>query len=204
MPHAESEKSSVTTTMEQPITNGEKPYSQFVAHLTSYPLISDSISTYKTNPYGAKTISIFHSAYSTAYSNIYAPFSPYLKTPYSMVAPYLQKADSLGDSGLSSLESRFPIVKEPTASIQDKVVGVAGLPLKYAKDGKEYVFKTYGDEYEKSQGNGIVKQAKAIVGTEIRVTGDMIKGIADFLGKVKSQGQQYVSEKKQQVDQATE
>jgi len=203
MPHAET-TSNGTTTMTEPITNGEKPYSLFVSHLTSYPLISDSITTYKTNPYGAKSISIFSSAYSTAYSNIYSPFAPYLATPYSMVAPYLKKADSLGDSGLSSIDSRFPIVKEPTASIQEKVVGVAGMPLQYAKDGKEYVFKTYGDEYEKSKGNGLVKQAKAIVGTEIRVTSDVLKSIADFVQKLKSSGQKYVDDKKAQAETATE
>jgi len=184
----------------EPITNGDKPYSQFISHLASYPVISDSITTYKSNAYGAKSISFFNSAYSTAYSNFYAPFSPYLQTPYSIVAPYLQKADSLGDSGLSSLESRFPIVKEPTASIQEKVVGVAGLPIQYAMDGKAYVFQTYGDEYEKSTGNRILKNAKAIVGTELRVTADVVKSIADFVNKLKVSGQKYAQEKKAEVE----
>jgi hypothetical protein len=108
----------------------------------------------------------------------------------------LEKADSLGASGLSSLESRFPIVKEPTASIQDKVVGVAGLPFQYAKDGKAYVYSTYGDEYEKSTGGRIVKNAKAIVGTEIRVTSDAIKTIADFITNLRVQGQKFAEKEK--------
>jgi hypothetical protein len=113
-----------------------------------------------------------------------------------MVAPYLEKADSLGASGLSSIESRFPIVKEPTASIQEKVVGVAGMPFQYAKDGKAYVFQTYDDEYEKSKGNRIIKNTKALIGTEIRITSDVVKTIADFITNLRVEGQKYAEKQK--------
>merc|ERR1712093_874997 len=41
-----------------PQVNGEAPSSAFLSHLISYPVISDSISTFKSNPYGAKSLSI--------------------------------------------------------------------------------------------------------------------------------------------------
>jgi len=184
-PHAE--ETTTNGTMSQTLTNGDKPYSQFLSHLTSIPLISDSISVYQQNPYGAKTISIFHSAYSTAYTKVYQPVSPYLATPYSYVAPYLAKADSLGDNGLSSIESRFPIVKADTATIQEKVQTAAGTPFKLASDGKAYVFKTYDDEYSKSEGFAPVKSVKAAIGTNLKLTAVVLGFVGDYLTKAKKQ-----------------
>jgi len=174
--------------MSQPVTNGDGPHSLFLSHLTSYPLISDSISTVKSNTYGAKSINLVNNAYSTAYTKLYQPVSPYLSGPYSLIAPYLAKADSIGDSGLSSIESRFPIVKAETATIQEKVQGVAGIPWKIASDGKAYVFKTYDEEYANSQGNGIIKHAKAAIGTELKITLAFLQLVTDFLNKAKQQG----------------
>jgi len=177
------------------MTNGDKPHSQFLSHLTSYPLVSDGISTYKSNPYGAKSLSFVNSAYSTAYTNLFQPVSPYLSGPYSYVSPYLAKADSLGDNGLSTLESRFPIVKAETATIQEKVQGIAYMPWNVASQGKDYVFQTYDDEYKKTQGTGIVKQAKAVIGTEIKLTAAFFQLVADFLGKAKQEGKEIIEKK---------
>jgi hypothetical protein len=107
----------------------------------------------------------------------------------------LVKVDSLGDNGLSSLESRFPIVKAETATIQEKVQGIAFLPWKVASDGKEFVFKTYDTEYSKTQGTGIVKQAKAVIGTEIKLTAAFFQLVADFLGKAKQEGKDIIEKK---------
>lgn len=167
-------------------------------HLTSYPLVSDSISTYKTNPYGAKSLNIATSAYTTIYANFYKPVSPYLQGPYAYVAPYLAKADSLGDSGLTNLESRFPIVKENTATVKDKVTGVAGLPLQYASQTKEYVFKTYDDEYKRTEGGSIqvVRQVKAVLSTELKLTSDVLSYVVSFLQAKKAEGKEFVESKK--------
>jgi len=183
-PHAEE---TTNGNMSQALTNGDKASSAFFSHLTSIPLISDSISIYQQHPYGAKSVSLFKSAYSTAYTNVYQPVSPYLATPYSYVAPYLAKADSMGDSGLSSIETRFPIVKADTATIQEKVQTAAGTPFKLASDGKAYVFKTYDDEYSKSEGIAPVKTVKAAIGTNLKLIAVGLGIVGDYLTKAKKQ-----------------
>jgi len=180
--------------------NGEKPSSQFISHLTSYPIVSDSITTYKSNPYGAKSISIFNSAYSTAYTTIYPRVSPYLQTPYSYVQPYLVKADSLGDSGLSTLESKFPIVKENTSAIQEKVQGVAGYPFVVVGKGREFVSKTWEEEYNSSQGSGVFKTGRAVIGTELKLGAAVIEYLRQVLGKAKEEGKTIIEKGKSELD----
>jgi len=195
MPHAEKKGANGATS--KPLTNGEKPNSQFIHHLTSYPVVSDTISTYKTNHYGAKSLDIAHNAYSTIYVNFYKPISPYLRGPYAYVAPYLAKADSVGDSGLSTLESRFPIVKSDTATIKGKVTGVVGLPLQLAGQGKDYVLKSYDEEYKRTEGSGypIVRQAKAVFSTELKLTGEVLGYVASFLQQKKAESKEFVNKK---------
>lgn len=151
-------------------------------HLTSYPVVSDGITTYKSNPYGAKSISLTLDAY----KRFFIPVEPYLKGPYSYIAPYLAKADSLGDKGLSEFDSRVPIVKEETASLKEKVTGVAFFPFQLGAQGKDYVFKTFEDEKKKT-GEGIVPLAKALWGTEVKVAADTFQWIADFLSAKKEE-----------------
>lgn len=160
------------------MTNGEKPSSLFISHLTSYPVVSDGITTYKSNPYGAKSISLTLDAY----KRFFVPVEPYLKGPYSYIAPYLAKADSLGDQGLSKLDSSVPIVKEETATLKDKVTGVALFPFKLGAQGKDYVFKTF-EEQKKKSGNS----AKAFWSTEVKITADTFQWIADFLSTKKEE-----------------
>lgn len=128
MPHA-------TETM----TNGEKASSQFVSHITSYPVVSDSIETYKSNPYGKKSIEVADNVY----SRFGKPVEPYLETPYSYAKPYLQKADQLADSGLATVESHFPIVKEDTNTIIDTTKSYVFWPYNYLSNtwsGKQIVY----------------------------------------------------------------
>ncbi|QDS71683.1 hypothetical protein FKW77_008110 [Venturia effusa] len=181
MPHAETDSTS-SANMSTPMTNGEKPNSLFISHLTSYPVVSDGITTYKSNPYGAKSISMTLDAY----KRFFVPVEPYLKGPYSYIAPYLAKADTLGDKGLSELDSRVPIVKEETASLKEKATGVAFLPLQLGAQGKDYLFKTFEDEKKKT-GEGLVPFAKAVLGTEVKVAADTFQWLADFLSAKKEE-----------------
>jgi len=57
MPHA------TTDNMTEAI-NGDRSSSQFLDHLTSYPVVSDGIETFKSNSYGKKSLEIADSAYS--------------------------------------------------------------------------------------------------------------------------------------------
>lgn len=178
-------------TVDGHLTNGEKPQSLTLQHLTSYPVISDSIKFYEDNRYGAKSISLAQEAY----IRLVLPVEPYLKTPISYVAPYLAKADSLGDEGLKKVDEKFPIVKEETASLKEKAQGVASLPLKYATDSKEYIIGTYQDEYKRTGGQGVVTTIKAILSTELKVTQDVLQYIADALQVKKQEAKKAVDEK---------
>jgi len=191
MPHAENNPlSTPNNTMGEPMTNGEK-HSLFISHLTSYPLVSDSLSFYVNNPYGAKSVNLVNEAY----KKFLVPVEPYLKTPYSFVAPYLEKADSLGDKGLSKVDSTFPIVKEETSSLKEKVKGLPLVPYSTAISAKDYVFKTYQDESSKVGGSGVVPFAKSVVSTELKIGSDAFNYITSFLVAKKDEGSKFASDK---------
>jgi len=178
--------------MGEPLTNGEKPSSLFISHLTSYPVVSDGITTYKSNPYGAKSVSLALDAY----QRFFVPVEPYLKGPYSYIAPYLAKADSLGDQGLTKLDSSVPVVKEETAVLKEKVQGVAFFPFKLGAQGKDYVFKTFEEEKKKGgEEKGLVPLAKALWSTEVKVAADTFQFLADFLSAKKEEGKKFAHEK---------
>jgi len=181
MPHAEYKKNSKMS--ETPLTNGEKPHSQFLSHLSSYPVVSDGIKTYKSNVYGQKSIEVVIGAY----GRFAKPFVLYLQGPYSYVAPYVQKADVIADQGLGKVEETFPIIKEDTEKVKTAAIAYATLPLRLAGQGKDYVFATYNDEYKKTGGEGIFTTAKAIVSTELKVTADVLQKVAEFLSSKKEE-----------------
>jgi len=190
MPHAERD------TMSQPLVNGDKPSSQFLAHLTSYPVISDSISTFKSNPYGQKSLSLADQGY----SRLVAPVIPYAQRPYGYVAPYVAKADSIGDSGLSKVDEKFPIVKEDTEKVKNTVLDYAFFPLRVAGDGKNYVFNTYSGEYKKCGGDGVISGGKAIITTSLIVSSDGFAWLSTFMSTKKEQTKDVAKEAKEKVN----
>merc|ERR1712093_858980 len=162
-----------------PQVNGEAPSSAFLSHLISYPVISDSISTFKSNPYGAKSLSI----------------TPSLSKPYQYVPPYITKADSLGDSTLSTIDSKFPVVKKPTGELIDNGKAIVFFPLKKGTEGKEYVVGVYGSECKKVGGEGIVTWGKAAIATGLVVGGDAYGWLSGFLAGKKAEAKEVSNEK---------
>ncbi|KAH7119050.1 CAP20-like protein [Dendryphion nanum] len=194
MPHAENDGSVVTNGDSTPLTNGDKSHSKVLSHLQSYPVVHDSLEFYKTNPYGAKSLSLFNNTY----QRLVAPLHPYLQTPYSYLYPYLSRADELGDSGLSKVDTKFPIVKEDTNKLMDAVQSLALLPLSIVGKGKQYVFATWEDEYKKTKGNdGLVKSAKALVSTELKIGLDGLEFVKGYLAKGKEQASKKAEDVKQ-------
>ena len=129
MPHA-------TNEVAQPLVNGDvKNSSKTLSHISSYPVVSDGIETFKSNPYGKKSLELVDGAYSRV--------EPYLETPKQYVIPYAKKADELADSGLSRVDATFPIVKEDTNTVVEKGKALAYWPFQLAGDGKDYVVNTY-------------------------------------------------------------
>lgn len=154
-------------------------------------MISDGISTFKSNPYGAKSLDFTTSTYSTLSSK----FSPYLSKPYEYVSPYVAKADSLGDSTLSTIDSKFPYVKKPTGELLDQGKSIIFFPLTKGSETKDYVLGTYKGEVKKVGGEGLVTYGKAAVATSLIVTGDTYNYLLSFLGKKKAEAKEVAKEK---------
>jgi len=197
MPHAENDTTSTPDTMTETMTNGEKPTSQVLNHLTSYPVVSDSISMYLSNPYGAKSVEVANGVY----EKFVTPFMPYLATPYSYVAPYVAQVDTLGEIGLEKIDEKFPIVKEETAAIKVKALDVAKLPFTIASSGKSYVFSTYSEQKSKTgvEEKGIISKVLssgvAVWMTEYKIASDTVSVIAGFLSAKKQEGKKFADAK---------
>lgn len=160
-------------------------------HLFSYPIISDSITTFKANPYGAKSLSLT----STGYEKFGKPILPYLSKPYEYVSPYVKKADSLGDSTLSTIDSKFPVVKKPTGELFDDGKKIVFFPLKKGNEGKDYVVGVYGSEVKKVGGEGIVTWGKAAIATGLVVGSDAVGWLQGFLAGKKAEVKEVSNEK---------
>jgi len=175
-----------------PAVNGEASSSSaFLSHLFSYPVISDSISTFKSNSYGAKSIDLT----STTYEKLGKPLLPYFSKPYEYVSPYVKKADSLGDSTLSTIDSKFPVVRKPTNELYSEGKSIVFFPLKKGSEGKDYVLKTYNTEVKNVGGDGLFTYGKAAIGTTFRVGGDVYKWAAGFLSAKKAEAKEVANEK---------
>jgi len=171
--------------------NGETPSSAFLSHLTSYPIISDSISTFKSNPYGQKSLDLT----SQGYEKFAKPVLPYFSKPYEYVSPYVKRADSIGDSTLSTIDSKFPVVKKPTGELYGEAQSFALFPFRKGIEGKDYVFTTYNTEVKKTGKEGLVSYGKAAVSTGLIVSSDALNWLGGFLGPKKDQAKAAVNEK---------
>ncbi|KAK5131175.1 hypothetical protein LTR08_001261 [Meristemomyces frigidus] len=181
MPHATSETS---------VTNGDQPSSKFISHVTSYPVVNDSIETFKQHPVGKQSLEIADRAYQT----FGKPVEPYAQNAFSYVKPYAQKADEMADSGLGHVDQRFPIVKEDTHTVIDTAKSYAFWPY-------SYLTSTWQDEYTKTakhnnRGAGLATSIMALMSTEMKIASDFFQVVADFLGPKyadsKKKGSDYV------------
>jgi hypothetical protein len=124
-----------------------------------------------------------------------------LQGPYSYVAPYVVKADSLGDAGLTKIDSKFPIVKEETSALKEKATSIAYFPLTLGVQGKDYVFSTYSDARqntgieEKNLFAKVVAEGKALLVTEYKIGSDALSAIASFLTAKKEEGKKFADSK---------
>jgi len=175
--------------------NGDMPQSKFLQHVTSYPVVADSIETVKSNPYGAKGIDLTNAAY----ASFVKPTFPYLQTPYEYTKPYIAKADSLGDSVLGKVDERIPILKSETKDIKSNIFDFAHWPFVQASKSKDYVLNTYSEEYKKCGGDGYVAGTKALITSQLVITSDVLSWISAFVNGKKEEAKPYLSEK---IDQA--
>jgi hypothetical protein len=167
------------------------PHSAFIDHLLNYPVINDGIKTFKSNPYGQKSLELSDSAYKT----FAQPVIPYFSKPLQYVSPYVKKADELGDKTLSVVDERFPVVKKPAGEIYNDARNLVLLPLRTGLAGKDHVLETYNGEVKKVGGDNLVTYSKALLTTTLIVTTEVIHSIGGFLGAKKEQTKSVVDEK---------
>ncbi|EAW08116.1 putative pathogenesis associated protein Cap20 [Aspergillus clavatus NRRL 1] len=185
MPHAEN------GTMAEPVVNGEMVHSHFLDHLTSYPVVSDSIAVFKSNKYGAKSLEYADQGY----ARLAKPVLPYLSKPYGYVAPYIARVDTLGDQGLTKLDTSFPIIKEDTDKLKGTIYDTAYLPVRLAGDVKTHVYDTFGSEYKKCGGDGVVASGKAVISTGLILSQESLTYINSVLQKKKAEAKEAVNDK---------
>lgn len=111
------------------------------------------------------------------------------------MAPYLARADHLGDQGLSKIDSRFPLIREDTRKIRGTLCSTAGYPVRFAGDVKAHVFNIYGAEYKKCGGDGLVASGKAVITTSLVLSVESLAFVRAWLQSAKEEAREKVSEK---------
>jgi hypothetical protein len=154
-------------------------------------VIDSGLKTFKSNPYGQKSIELSDSAYKT----FAQPVLPFLNKPYQYVSPYVKKADDLGDKTLTTIDERFPVVKKPAGELYQGARDIVLFPLRTGLAGKDHVFETYNGECKKVGGEGLVTYSKALLTTTLIVTTEIVQGISGFLGAKKEQTKSAADEK---------
>lgn len=187
-PHAEHDNEQQTkgdmSNQQAPLTNGETPSSRVLSHLHSYPVVHDSVEGFKQDPRGSRVLAMA----TNTYNNLFAPFTPYLATPYSYLHPYLDRADQIGDNTLSKIESHLPIVKEDTSKVKEA-----------ALSPYTYVANTWQDEYKKTaRKDGPVKTGIVLISTELKIVQDACHVFLDYWYKTGNAVSKKAEEVKQQ------
>lgn len=160
-------------------------------HLLDIPVIHDGVVAFRNNPYGKKSIALGDSAYQT----FAAPLLPYLARPWSIIRPYAEKADSLGDQTLTKVEERVPVIKKPTDELVAGAKGIIALPFRTGFEAKDHVFKTYSQEKKKIGGDNLVAYSKALVSTSIITGSELLIYLGDVIRNKKEEAKDVVNEK---------
>lgn len=148
---------------------------------------------FKSNKYGAKSLAYVDQGY----VHIAKPFLPYLSKPYGLVAPYVARADSLGDRGLDKFDSTFPFIKQDTQTLKTTIQDGVYLPVRLAGDAKVHVFDLYGSEYKKCGGDGVVAHGKAMITTGLMLGQESLGFLSSLLQKKKAQVKDAINDKKE-------
>lgn len=147
-------------------------------HLFGYPVVKDGIATFKSNPYGQRSLQLGDSAYKT----FAAPVLPYFSGPYQYVSPYVKKADDLGEKTLVKVDQRFPVVRKSTDELRQEARNLVSLPYRYGMAGKDHVLDTYNSAKTKVGGDTYVSYGKALISTAVTVAGEAIESVTSVLG----------------------
>lgn len=171
--------------------NGEvHPTSATFTHITQYPVVSDSLSYFKKNPYGQKSIELGDSAYQT----FAKPVIPYLAKPYEYLSPYVKKADTIGDQVLSKVDERLPILKKPTEELWTDGKNIVLFPVRKGTETRDHVLQIYNAEYKNIGGEGLVTYGKAAITTGLIVSHEALNWLGEYLRAGKTKAKEVASD----------
>lgn len=111
------------------------------------------------------------------------------------MSPYLARADTLGDKGLSQIDTRFPIIKEDTNKLKSTIYEGAQGSVRIVVDVKGHLVDLYGTEYKKCGGDGLVASGKAIITTGLILSQESLAYVSSLLQAKKEQAKDAVQEK---------
>jgi len=158
--------------------NGEvHPSSATISHITGYPVVSDSLTYIKKNPYGQRSIELGGSAY----EKFAKPVLPYFARCYEYVSPYVKRADDLGEQTLTKIDERIPALKKPTGELWADTQTLIQLPVRKGSETRDHVMSVYSSELKKIGGEGVVVQGKALVSTGLLITTEALTWFGDLL-----------------------
>ena len=126
-----------------------------------------------------------------------------MQTPASYAAPYIAKADQIGDSLLNKVEDRVPIVKSETQEIKGTIFSYANWPIEKAGETKQYVFGTYDGEYKKCGGDGYVAGSKALITSSLVISSDVLTWVSNYLSAKKAEVKETAKKVDGQVQEKT-
>jgi hypothetical protein len=175
--------------------NQESETNQFQQHILAYPLVNDGITTVTNNSYAQRSIKLGDSAYQT----FAVPVLPYLSKPYNTVspyfAPYVQRADSLGDKALDRIDEHFPVIKKQSSEIYNDTKGLILFPYHKGLEGCDHVFSVYNTEAKKHSQEGYFGHGKAAVATAFQVGNETLSYVGSYVSTKKTEATKEVKEK---------
>ena len=155
-------------------------------------MVSDSIEAVKSNPYGAKSLSLASQASDT----FVGPVLPYAQRPYAYVRPYVAKVDQVADIGLKHFDGHFPVVRKNTKDVQAQARGFFGYPYDVAAATADHVLDVWFKSYKQCDQPGLVSAGKATWSTTFTVTSDFFDWLAQVFTDKKKEAEKKLHEKR--------
>lgn len=87
------------------------------------------------------------------------------------------------------------MVKSETKEIKQTAFDFAHWPLAQLGNGKDYVFSTYGEEYKKCGGDGIIAGSKAAITSSLVISADVLSWFSSLLKAKKQEARDTLKEK---------
>ncbi|KAF1799979.1 hypothetical protein V8B55DRAFT_1543245 [Mucor lusitanicus] len=166
-----SSSDSTTTTTATTTREDEEKTGKFVSRVTSFPIVQESVSTVHAI---ANKTSLGRFALLTANSTLstvskYTNKQPtYVQSYYeSYIQPHVEKADALGCRSLDLIQTKFPVVNQPTSEIVRAVTA----PSYQIVDG----VKVRIDASIKQPANQVAKEANKRIGSVV----DNVEAVLD-------------------------